>query len=75
LTLDKTATMNLFVDSYLFNPDSYLSYDQITGTWLNDNGSFDILIREGQFQYFNFVPEPTTLLLFAAGSLLLRRKN
>ncbi len=71
----ETATLNMFVDSYVFDPDSYLGYDRITGTWMNDNGSFDIIFLEGQFQYFNIVPEPTTILFFATGCLLLRRKK
>ncbi len=71
--LTETITVNLFVDSYMFNPDSYLTYDQITGVWMNDNGTFDILITEGKFQYINMVPEPATLLLLATGSLFLRK--
>ena len=61
------------IDSYIFNPDSFIGYDNLTGTWFNDNGTFDILIDEGSLAYFNFVPEPTTLFLLAMGSLFLRK--
>jgi len=68
-----SPNVNLFVDSYIFNPDSFLGWDQVAGTWLNDNGNFDILIREGQFQYINIVPEPCTVAVLALGGLLLRK--
>ncbi len=70
-----TATLNLFVDSYEFNPNSYLGYDQITGTWMNSNGDFDIIFIEGQFEHFNVIPEPATFILLTAGGLMLRRKK
>jgi len=44
LGVASTATVNMFVDNYEFNPDSYVDYDQITGTWLNDNGSFEMCL-------------------------------
>ncbi len=68
-----SPSVNLFVDSYLFNADSYLGWDQLTGTWMDDNGSFDILIREGQFPLINMVPEPASLLLLATGGIFLRK--
>jgi hypothetical protein len=60
---------------YLHNPSTNL----LTGHWL-DGTAFSIHLIDVQgyspaIQNIQFIPEPTTMALFALGGLLLRRKK
>lgn len=46
----------------------------IEGTYYNDNSSFSFLLYNDQaYSHINIVPEPTTLLLFCLGCLMIRK--
>jgi hypothetical protein len=66
--------ITLFVESYTVELDPFLGYDaRLTGSWLNDGGTFDILVRQDSMPHIHLVPEPTTMMFFGLGGLLLRR--
>ncbi len=67
--------INLFVEDYIFNPDSYIGYDNLSGIWLNSGAQFEILLDEGTFPYLTFVPEPTTLILFGLSGVFVIKER
>jgi hypothetical protein len=69
-------TMICDVYSVNYNETSGL----LTGNWLDGNGSFSITLVniapfDSTYSNIHFIPEPTTLLLFGMGGLLIRRKR
>lgn len=57
-----------------------LTGNLLTGDWMGYKGSFSITLEnqagyDSVYSNIQFVPEPTTLLLFGLGGLLLRRKK
>ena len=70
------STVNLYVESYEFDPTGGTFGDGlISGVWLY-GGSFSIdLVTDEAISHINFVPEPTTLFLLTAGALMLRQQT
>jgi len=67
------AEITMFVESYTIEMDPFLGYDaRLTGSWIGNNGNFDILIHDGGLPHINIVPEPATILLFGFGGLIMR---
>ena len=57
-----------------------LAGNLLTGDWLDGKGSFSITLvnqpnYDSVYSNIHFVPEPATLVLFALGGLLLRRRK
>ena len=48
---------------------------QLTGFWLDDTPFIIDLAGSGTYSHINLVPEPGSLILFALGALLVRRKK
>jgi hypothetical protein len=70
------ATINIYGHDFIYDPDGGASDGgQIRGFYL-DNSEFVIdLNGEETYSHINFVPEPTSLLLFGLGALIVRRKK
>jgi len=74
---ENLSTLFLYVDDYDFDPTGG-SRDGglITGTWLNNNGSFSISLEETDtIDHIFFVPEPGTLSLLIIGLVGLLHKR
>jgi len=68
------AEITMFVESYTIELNPFLGYDaRLTGSWIGNNGNFDILVHDGGLPHINFVPEPSTVAVLALGGLLLRK--
>jgi len=73
LTASGLSEITLYVETYHFNPDTYINFDgELTGIWANNGGSFDMLIGLDSWEHVNIVPEPATIALFAVGVFLAR---
>lgn len=70
------AVIKLHVDSYSINTNTYIGYDaSIEGVWLNNSGSFSLLVREGSLPHIQFVPEPVGIMLMAFGIISVRLRK
>jgi hypothetical protein len=71
------SQMHIFVQDYIFNPNSYINYDgKLTGHW--DTGQeFSILIYGGTWSHvdMHIIPEPATISLLTIGILFLKRRS
>lgn len=71
-----SAKVNIYGYGFDYDPSAG-SWDggQLTGFWL-DGADFSIdLYGLGTYNHINLVPEPSSLILFALGALLIRRKK
>jgi len=71
------SLINLYAyDVLITDTGGYWNLGQVTGKYFSDNSSFIInLWSEDTASHINIVPEPTTLILFGIGTLLLRKKQ
>jgi len=67
------STVNLYTASYEVDPiGGTFGNGLLIGTWLY-GGSFSIdLVAEETINHLNFIPEPSTMILFVMGGLILR---
>ena len=70
-----SSTINMFVESYNWNPTGGTWGDGLlTGIWLNTSQPFSIEIIDLQtINHINFIPEPSTMILFGLGSIIFSR--
>jgi len=70
---DELPTINIY--GYDFNYVPTWGGGTLTG-YLQDDNPFTINgLRQGHFEHFNLIPEPTTFLLLGLGGLLLRKRS
>lgn len=64
----------LYVGSYELDPTGgEFNAGLLTGNWLDSGGSFSInLVTDETIDHLNFVPEPSTISLFAIGTAIFR---
>jgi hypothetical protein len=70
------SVVNIY--GYGFDYDPYAgSKDggQLTGFWLDDTAFSIDLYGLGTYSHINLIPEPSSLILFALGALLIKRKR
>jgi hypothetical protein len=74
---DQNGFLNLYAyDVIHHTTGGYWNGGWVEGRYLNDNSYFDFDIPDDDtFLHINVIPEPTTLLLFGLGGLLLRKKR
>jgi len=77
LDAEDLTTLYLYTNSYQIEPTSgTFSHGLITGTWVNDGGSFSIdLFDDETISHVSFIPEPSMFLSLGVGSLMLRYKK
>jgi len=70
-----SSRINMYVESYNWNPTGGTWGDGLlTGIWLNTSQPFSIEIIDLQtINHINFIPEPTTIILFGLGSIIFSR--
>jgi len=72
---DNLSTLYLYIDNYDFDPTGGTrGAGLITGTWIDDGGNFSISLQDTDtIEHINFVPEPSTVCMFAIGGLVVKR--
>ena len=72
----ENSLINLYAYDVIYDPTGgYYGLGSIEGRYLDNNLYFDFdLDGSDTYSHINIVPEPTTLLLFGLGGLLLRRR-
>jgi hypothetical protein len=69
-------TINVYGYGFNYNPTGGTYGGGILTGYLLDNNFFSIdQLSESEFQRFNLIPEPATLLLLGTGGLLLRKRR
>jgi hypothetical protein len=72
------ADITMFVESYTIELDPFIGYEaRLTGNWFYDPGTFDILIYDGSLSHVavEIVPEPSTLVIFGIGALMILKNR
>jgi hypothetical protein len=71
-----SATVNIYGYGFDYDPSAgNWNGGQLTGFWLDDTPFIIDLAGSGTYSHINLVPEPGSLILFALGALLVRRKK
>lgn len=71
-----SSTINIYGHGFNYNPTGGAYGDGILTGYLLDNNFFSMdQLNASEFQRFNLIPEPTTLLLLGIGGLLIRKRN
>jgi len=61
--------------NYVPTGDPFWGGGTLTGYLMDDNPFAINGLSQDEFEHFNLIPEPTTLLLFGLGGLFLRKRN
>ncbi len=70
------ATVNIYGYGFDYDPSAgNYNGGQLTGLWFDDTTFTIDLYDPVTYDHINLVPEPSSLILFALGALLLRRKK
>jgi len=71
-----SATVNIYGYGFDYDPSAgNWNGGQLTGLWLDDTPFIIDLAGSGTYSHINLVPEPGSLILFALGAFLIRRKK
>jgi hypothetical protein len=71
-----SATVNIYGYGFDYDPSAgNWNGGQLAGFWLDDTPFIIDLAGSGTYSHINLVPEPSSLILFALGALLIRRKK